>query len=144
MEHAAGKGTRRLRRGQAALDSDQVARWEQFKAGRPDAEYAHRAPAWTGSLTVCRRRREVSRTCLADVLDALDGLAAMDAEAAAIEADYPGWRVWLSDLDRWWATRQGSAVWSGGRRDPITLNADDAAGLRAQLAEATELADATS
>jgi hypothetical protein len=37
------------------------------------------------------------------------------ARIAAIEDDYPGWRVWISDAGRWYAVRQGpEAVW---RRD---------------------------
>jgi hypothetical protein len=66
-------------------------------------------------------------------------VAGLPAEAAAIEADFPGWRVWLSDLDRWWAVRQGpDGVWTRGRTGPISLDADDAAGLRAQLAKVQE------
>jgi hypothetical protein len=60
-------------------------------------------------------------------------------EAAAIEAACPGWRVWLSDHHRWYAVRQGP----GGRWTPrggdITVDADDAAGLRAALAAQAEL-----
>lgn len=55
--------------------------------------------------------------------------------AAEIEARYPGWHVWRSSADRWWATRTGTVP----RRDDLgagrvmTLDADDAQALRAQL-----------
>ncbi len=57
------------------------------------------------------------------------------AEARQIERTFPGWHVWISPLDRWWAVRQGPDA----RHDrtgwrPMTLDADDAAGLRALLA----------
>jgi hypothetical protein len=78
-----------------------------------------------------------TRTDLGAMLGALDALAAIEAEARQIEADFPGWHVWLSSIDRWWAVRQGpDARWgSGGDRRPMTLDADDAAGLRALLAQ---------
>jgi hypothetical protein len=114
-----------------------------LEASRPDAVITWRVPYWTGSLTVCRKRFAVSRTGLAPLLDELGELAALDAESAAVETAFPGWRVWLSSVDRWWAVRQGpDGVWSQGRRDPITVSADDLAGLRGQLADAQDAADA--
>jgi hypothetical protein len=58
------------------------------------------------------------------------------AEARRIEQDNPGWHVWVSSLDRWWAVRQGPDA-RYGRDDPrpMTLDADDAAGLSAVLAQ---------
>lgn len=118
---------------------DQVARWEQFKAAHPDAGYTHSAPWWTGSLPVCGTRREVRCDDLRKMIDALGRLAAISAEAAAIEDDYKGWHVWLSDGWRWYATRTGSdaAGWDPARRrgaQAMTVNAGDATGLRAALA----------
>lgn len=56
-------------------------------------------------------------------------------EAAAIERDFPGWHVWISSLDRWWAVRQGSDA-RCDRNDPrpMTIDADDPGALRTQLA----------
>lgn len=58
-----------------------------------------------------------------------------DPEIAAIEAGYPGWRVWRSDRGHWYAVRQGPAGrWTRRDREWVTLDAPDAAGLRARLA----------
>lgn len=107
---------------------DQVARWLDFKRRHPGAEKAVAPPVWTGSLVVRGSRREVSRSSLEGVIDALERLAAVEAEALAIEAAHPGWHVWLSDIGRWYAVR--SRPRSGG---PMTVDGDDAAGLRAAL-----------
>lgn len=62
-------------------------------------------------------------------------MAGADEQAAQLEADFPGWHIWHSNAGRWWATRTGSVA----RRDDLgtgrvmTLDADDAASLRAQL-----------
>ena len=63
------------------------------------------------------------------------GLADL-AEAARMERNFPGWHVWLSSLGRWWAVRMGPGA-SYGRGDhwPMTLDADDAEGLRDLLEE---------
>lgn len=56
------------------------------------------------------------------------------AEAVAIERDFPGWRVWISSLDRWWAVRQGpDARHDHNDPRPMTIDADDPGGLREQL-----------
>jgi hypothetical protein len=52
-------------------------------------------------------------------------------ELSSIERDLPGWRPWLSSGGRWWATRKGGRPVA----DPpgwwaMTVDADDAAGLR--------------
>jgi hypothetical protein len=114
---------------------DQVARRERFERDHPDARFSHCAPTWTGSILVCRRRREVRRPGLEPLLDALEALATIEAERLAIEADVSGWHVWLSNLDRWWAVRTGADA-THGRDDqrPMTIDADDATGLRKQLA----------
>jgi hypothetical protein len=109
----------------------QQARREQFEAVEYDAGQ------WRGSVTVCRKRMEVTRRGLELLLDKLEELAALDAEALAIEQDFPAWRVWLSSTNRWWATWQGpKAVWTRDGRVEITVDADDLPGLRARLAAA--------
>ena len=56
-------------------------------------------------------------------------MAGAQAEAAAelsrIEGEFPGWRPWVSDAGRWWA---------------MTVDADDAEGLRSAIAEQERLA----
>lgn len=32
--------------------------------------------------------------------------SSVTAEISAIESEFGGWAVWLSDTDRWWATRR--------------------------------------
>ena len=59
-----------------------------------------------------------------------------DERIALLEAEFPGWHIWHSNAGRWWATRTGSVL----RRDELgtgrvmTLDADDEADLRGQLA----------
>jgi hypothetical protein len=115
---------------------DQVARREQFELDHPGTEISHDAPDWAGSLMVGRTRRRVTARGLGPLLDRLDRLALLAADVTAIEADFPGWRVWLSDVGRWWAVRQGTdSLWTRGRNSAaVTLHADDAAGLRGLLA----------
>ena len=58
------------------------------------------------------------------------------AEARQIERDFAGaWHVWISSAGRWWATRRGRDARWGHNTPPMTVDADDAAGLRAELAE---------
>jgi hypothetical protein len=53
-----------------------------------------------------------------------------------LEDEFPGWHTWHSNAGRWWATRTGSVPHrddlSTGR--VMTIDADDEAGLREQLA----------
>ena len=59
-----------------------------------------------------------------------------DERVAQVEADFPGWHIWHSNAGRWWATRTGLVL----RREDLgsgrvmTVDADDEAGLRQQLA----------
>ena len=54
--------------------------------------------------------------------------------ARQVERDFPDWHVWISSLGRWWAVRQGPDAHHGrDDRRPMTLDADDATGLRAEL-----------
>lgn len=61
------------------------------------------------------------------------------AAVAAIEAEFEGWKAWVSDHGHWYAVRQGpqGRYTRGGRT--MTLDADDADALRARLAALTEL-----
>jgi hypothetical protein len=55
---------------------------------------------------------------------------AEDRARSAIEAEFPGWRVWrTTDAGTWWASRRGPQ-WN---TEPRTLAADSPAGLRAEL-----------
>jgi hypothetical protein len=55
--------------------------------------------------------------------------------AADIEARFPGWHVWRSSADRWWATRTGAILHRDelGAGRVMTVDADDPQALRAQL-----------
>jgi hypothetical protein len=89
---------------------DQVKRREAFEACRQDAEISVSAPDWHGSLRVGGRRREVDTLDLKALLDRMERLADLDAALCSVAGDFPAWSVWLSDADRWWATRDGSTV----------------------------------
>lgn len=53
---------------------------------------------------------------------------------AAVETDFPGWHAWGSNTGRWWATRtEGTPAWKAAGL-PMTVDADNEAGLRAELA----------
>lgn len=61
------------------------------------------------------------------------GQAAPQEVIAAIEQEFPGWRVWrTSDAGTWWASRRGPQ-WNC---EPRTVAADTAGGLRDELAGA--------
>lgn len=53
-----------------------------------------------------------------------------------LEAEFPGWRVWCS-TGSWWATRRGPQ-WM---REPRTVAADTADGLRQELRGACDSMD---
>jgi hypothetical protein len=59
-------------------------------------------------------------------------MAGWDEQLAELEAEFPGWHVWRSNVGRWWATRSGRVL----RREELgagrvmTLDADDVSGLR--------------
>lgn len=121
---------------------DQVARQRQFQAAHPDVVIVHVPPVWTGVMTVSRRRQTVKRAGLGLLLDELGALAEVEAERVAIEAAYPAWHVWLSDLGRWWATRHGPlGRYMGRDGTPVTLDADSPAGLRDLLDDARRRAE---
>lgn len=102
--------------------------WASLPAGRA-------GPMFHAAVRVRGRRHEVSQVSeglLADVLADLDRQAAV---LDAVEAEFPGWRVWRSQARRWWATRAGTGARSErGDAVPMTVDADTEAGLRRQLA----------
>jgi hypothetical protein len=56
-------------------------------------------------------------------------------EVRQIERDFAGaWHVWISSAGRWWATRRGRDARWGRDTPPMTVDADDGDGLRAELA----------
>jgi hypothetical protein len=58
------------------------------------------------------------------------------AEARQIEHEFSGWHVWVSNLGRYWAVRQGpDARYSRDDHRPMTLDGDSADALRAALAD---------
>lgn len=57
------------------------------------------------------------------------------AEARQVEQQFDGWHVWVSSVGRLWAVRQGpDARYNRDDPRPMTVDADDAAGLTAVLA----------
>jgi len=63
-------------------------------------------------------------------------------ELSRLAVEFSGWRPWLSDAGRWWATRRAIRP----SADPpewwaMTVDADDADGLRKAIAEQERLAD---
>jgi hypothetical protein len=73
------------------------------------------------------------------VLDQMDALAEIEDARATLAARFPEWRVWISDGWAWYATRRGRR-WRG----PMTLAADDRAGLSARLEAITNRENADS
>ncbi len=37
-------------------------------------------------------------------------MAGWDERIAQLEAEFPGWHIWRSNADRWWATRTGTVL----------------------------------
>jgi len=62
-------------------------------------------------------------------------MAGWDERISQLEAEFPGWHIWRSNADRWWATRTGVVVRREdlGTRRVMTVDADDPSGLRDQL-----------
>jgi hypothetical protein len=64
-----------------------------------------------------------------------------DERIAQLEAEFPGWHIWRSNVGRWWATRTGPVL----RREDLgatrvmTVDADDVIALRGQLTAQTSL-----
>jgi hypothetical protein len=61
-------------------------------------------------------------------------------ELSRIAREFPGWRPWMSDAGRWWATRRGRRPAELPPWWAMTVDADDAAGLRSAIAAQGRLA----
>jgi hypothetical protein len=59
-----------------------------------------------------------------------------DERISLLEAEFPGWHIWLSNAGRWWATRTGLVRHRDdlGAGRVMTVDGDDEAALREQLA----------
>jgi hypothetical protein len=66
--------------------------------------------------------------------------AEVAAELSRIAGEFPGWRPWVSDAGRCWATRRGRQVADPPAWRAMTVDADDADGLRSAIAEQERLA----
>ena len=62
------------------------------------------------------------------------------AELYRIAREFPGWRPWVSDAGRWWATRTCRCPADPPGWWAMTVDADDAEGLRSAIAEQERLA----
>jgi hypothetical protein len=62
-------------------------------------------------------------------------MAGWDKRIAQLEAEFPGWHIWRSNADRWWATRTGAVPHREdlGTGRVMTVDADDPNALRDQL-----------
>jgi hypothetical protein len=100
---------------------DQVARLEAMRAEHPHAQAWYDRPFWYGAYRVggwtwvTGRRND-----LRNVLDALDRLAEIEVERAAVEDIRPGWRVGVLAPRVWVASRDDICVRG---RDALELDA---------------------
>ena len=46
-------------------------------------------------------------------------MAGWDERIAQLEAEFPGWHIWRSNADRWWATRTGAGAPHAGVSSPL-------------------------
>lgn len=117
---------------------DQVERAELFLAAHEGSAIGGRQGDRAGIVLVSGKPRKAAAKTLEDLLDEMDALAAVEAARCALQADYPGRRIWLSDGFRWYATlnRHVLLLQDGGAPHPapMTLDADTEAGLRELLA----------
>jgi hypothetical protein len=63
------------------------------------------------------------------------------AGPSRIAEQFPGWRPWVSDGGRWWATRRGRQPANSPEWWVMTVDADDADGLREAIAGQERLSD---
>lgn len=63
------------------------------------------------------------------------------AELSRLAGEFPGWRPWVSDGGRWWATRRGQQPVDPPDWWAMTVDGDDAGGLRAAITEQERLAN---
>jgi hypothetical protein len=68
--------------------------------------------------------------------------AEVAADRSRIAGEFPGWRPWVSDVGRWWATRRGRRPADPPEWWAMTVDGDDADGLRSAIAEQERLAGA--
>jgi hypothetical protein len=66
--------------------------------------------------------------------------AEIAAELSRIAGEFPGWRPWVSDAGRCWATRTCRCPADPPGWWAMTVDADDAEGLRSAIAEQERLA----
>lgn len=66
--------------------------------------------------------------------------AEVAAELSRIAGEFPGWRPWVSDAGRWWATRRGRRPADPPAWWAMTVDADDEERLRSAIAEQERLA----
>lgn len=62
-------------------------------------------------------------------------------ELSRIAGEFPGWRPWVSDGGRCWATRRGRRPADPPEWWAMTVDADDPDGLRKAIAEQERLAN---
>jgi hypothetical protein len=64
-----------------------------------------------------------------------------DDQIADLEMEFPGWHIWRSNAERWWATRTGIVLSRAdlGAGRAMTLDADDVGSLRDQLLTQAQL-----
>jgi hypothetical protein len=70
-----------------------------------------------------------------------DAHGEVDAELSRIAEELPGWRPWVSDCGRWWATRRGRQPAELPEWWAMTVDADDPDRLRKAIAEQERLAN---
>jgi hypothetical protein len=63
------------------------------------------------------------------------------AELSLLAREFPGWHPWVSDGGRWWATRKGRQPADPPEWWYVTVDADDADGLREMIAQQEQLAN---
>lgn len=61
-------------------------------------------------------------------------------EAAHASVEFPGWHPWVSSGGRWWAARKGRQPADPPEWWAMTVDADDAEGLREAIARQEQLA----
>jgi hypothetical protein len=117
---------------------DTAERLDKFRHANPLCTIGDKGR--TGSVPVSGKTRTVTAASLWELLDVMQALADLEAARAGLQAEYPGRRIWLSNGNRWYAVRREAAAKGNVLADdefdvrPMTLDADDATGLREQLA----------
>jgi len=72
------------------------------------------------------------------IVDVIHGTVA--AELSRIAEEFPGWRPWVSNAGRCWATRKGRRPSSPPEWWAMTVDGDDPDALRKAIAEQERLA----